>query len=65
MAVNAPCKHCPERAVGCHAVCERYKAFKADKENENLRRREYNAAEDAEIRGKRRRMEIRKDRRAR
>ena len=38
---NAPCKEngidCQDRHVGCHAECEKYKAWKADvdKANEN------------------------------
>lgn len=27
IAVIAPCKECPDRFVGCHTECERYKAF--------------------------------------
>lgn len=27
---NAPCKDCADRFVGCHAACERYRAFKAE-----------------------------------
>jgi hypothetical protein len=23
----APCKDCPDRAVGCHAVCDKYKQY--------------------------------------
>lgn len=25
----APCKDCPDRQIGCHGQCERYKAFRA------------------------------------
>ena len=28
-----PCKSdCPDRRVGCHAECEKYKAYRADRE---------------------------------
>lgn len=26
--LNAPCKGCTDRSVGCHAKCDRYDAFK-------------------------------------
>lgn len=29
--LDVPCKNCPDRVVGCHAVCERYFDFKASK----------------------------------
>lgn len=29
-----PCKDCPEREVGCHARCEKYKAYKEDRTKE-------------------------------
>ena len=25
--IDSPCHGCGERAVGCHAACERYKAY--------------------------------------
>lgn len=25
--MDAPCKDCPDRVVGCHATCERYIAY--------------------------------------
>lgn len=25
--INAPCKDCPYRYVGCHSVCKRYAMF--------------------------------------
>lgn len=25
---TVPCYECPDRLIGCHASCERYKAFK-------------------------------------
>lgn len=27
--MEAPCKDCQDRVVGCHAACERYKQFDA------------------------------------
>ena len=32
--MNAPCKDCPDRVVGCHSTCERYKEWKAEKDQE-------------------------------
>lgn len=26
--MNAPCKDCPDRYVGCHSQCEKYQAFR-------------------------------------
>lgn len=36
---NAPCLGCDKRHMGCHAGCEKYKAFRAkcDAANENRR----------------------------
>lgn len=31
---NGPCADCEERYVGCHAECERYKAWKEDREKQ-------------------------------
>jgi hypothetical protein len=28
--MTPPCKGCAERAVGCHTVCEKYKAYRAE-----------------------------------
>ena len=33
------CKECPERTVGCHSTCERYKAEVEENRKENERRR--------------------------
>lgn len=42
------CKGCTERHPGCHAVCEEFKAFKAQKDAEReSRRMEYEAETDA------------------
>ena len=27
-APTSPCKDCPDRKVGCHGECEKYKAYK-------------------------------------
>lgn len=32
--LKAPCKDCTDRDVGCHSVCEKYKAF--DKERKEF-----------------------------
>lgn len=36
----SPCMNCPDRMVGCHGRCERYKAFRAERENEYALRHE-------------------------
>lgn len=28
--MDAPCKDCPDRVVGCHSSCEKYKAFREE-----------------------------------
>ena len=33
--MNAPCKNCADRFVGCHATCEKYKQYTI--ENERLK----------------------------
>lgn len=30
----APCKDCPDRVVGCHSTCERYKDYREEKDRE-------------------------------
>lgn len=30
--IQPPCKDCPDRTVGCHASCEKYTAFAAERE---------------------------------
>jgi len=30
--LQSPCRDCPERFLGCHSVCERYRAYKAELE---------------------------------
>lgn len=39
--MNAPCKDCPNRHEVCHDSCERYQAFKQEREEINRKRREY------------------------
>lgn len=41
--MEAPCKDCPDRYVGCHAVCQRYIQF----DTENKERLNKIAAEHA------------------
>lgn len=33
MRIESPCKDCPDRYLGCHDRCEKYQAFKKDKNN--------------------------------
>ena len=35
--MNAPCKDCPERHENCHKSCEKYKAFRALREELNAK----------------------------
>ena len=30
--MNVPCKDCPDRVLGCHSVCEKYKRFHEERE---------------------------------
>ncbi len=32
--MNAPCKDCPDRVLGCHSTCEKYKAFQTERDRE-------------------------------
>ena len=36
---KAPCKDCPDRVIGCHSNCERYKAFRRALEAEKAHTR--------------------------
>lgn len=38
--MSSPCKDCPDRILGCHGRCERYKAFRAEREKEYAWRHE-------------------------
>lgn len=38
--LNATCKDCTKRHIGCHAHCEDYKAFRKQLDEENIRRRQ-------------------------
>lgn len=29
MSNNSPCLNCPDRVIGCHAICEKYGAYPA------------------------------------
>ena len=31
MKVNGPCFNCPDRHIGCHGKCERYAAWKEER----------------------------------
>lgn len=37
--MNAPCRGCPDREVGCHAGCELYKAYRAERDRMNEEKR--------------------------
>ena len=32
--MNAPCKDCTDRVLGCHSVCEEYKLFHEERKRE-------------------------------
>ena len=32
---KAPCKDCPDRAVGCHSTCTKYQEFRKQQDAEN------------------------------
>lgn len=36
--MNAPCKDCPCRHVGCHSTCEKYQAFRRERDAVNRER---------------------------
>lgn len=40
---KAPCKDCPDRRVGCHSTCEKYLAFR--KERDELNEKTYKQKE--------------------
>ena len=39
--MEAPCRNCNHREIGCHAVCESYISFRVtkDKENEEINKK--------------------------
>ena len=40
----SPCKDCQDRKVGCHSVCEKYKAFQESREVALKNKRAYSDA---------------------
>lgn len=42
--MNAPCKDCPIRAIGCHANCDKYKDFRTEQDKVRAARNEYHLA---------------------
>lgn len=40
--MQVPCQNCPDRAVGCHGSCVRYRQFKAHREALLAARRKQN-----------------------
>lgn len=55
--INAPCKDCQERKMGCHGSCERYAAYKAENDKLRAARMKENMLEGAQIEGVLRRKE--------
>ena len=41
--MDAPCKGCKDREIGCHSLCEKYKSWRKwkDEENEKIRKAKY------------------------
>jgi hypothetical protein len=37
--MNAPCKDCPKRVLGCHCTCAEYKAYSDTRQQTNKQRR--------------------------
>lgn len=44
--MNSPCKDCPGRAIGCHGRCERYQAFREEREGARLENARWGALND-------------------
>lgn len=42
--MKAPCKDCRDRVLKCHDSCEKYKAFKAERQDILDKRQKYNAS---------------------
>lgn len=51
--MKVPCQNCESREVGCHAACERYKAFKEERAEQKRKVTEYRKkhAEVGKLRG--------------
>lgn len=58
--MQAGCKGCAERHVGCHSTCERYKAFRKALEEKRMRERMENEATYSLIEQAQRRKEERR-----
>ena len=37
--MNAPCKNCPDREIGCHSKCNKYSEFRKKRDEELDRKR--------------------------
>lgn len=42
--MKAPCKDCRDRVLKCHDSCEKYKAFKAERQDILDKKQKYNAS---------------------
>lgn len=50
--LNVPCLNCPDRCVGCHSTCAKYKDFRATCDAVSAaKRREFAANEAGALRG--------------
>ena len=51
---NSPCYHCTERHESCHASCERYQAWCAERDAAKQAQRDYERTENYIVHAKRR-----------
>lgn len=51
--LNSPCKNCPDRYVGCHAECEKYKDFRKNYDEIITKRQKIKKEEDDWFRSRR------------
>ena len=47
--INAPCKDCIKRQLGCHSTCQDYKQFRKERDFVNQQRRQQQLIEQAHI----------------
>ena len=59
--MTAPCHHCPDRAPGCHSVCEKYRAYRAEMDAAHEKRvREAAVNDEGAVRGDKIRRDVRR-----
>ena len=35
---QSPCRYCPDRAMGCHAICPKYAEFRTKNDHDRMKR---------------------------